>query len=229
MSSQPNSVNPLAYIGVTPATPAPVTFQTRAPTSDDVKNFRLSTIWIDKDADTVYMLVDNSGGVATWNNLGGGAGDLSTLTMPDLTVITPVANNINFLDGAGIAITGTGDDVTIAATATPFKITWSVIATATKTIVVNEGYFANRGAGVTFTLPATAALGDIFYVSAIDAGGWTIGQSAGQSIRIGNQITTTGGGGSLASTAIGNTVCVVCSVANTGFNVISSMGNITVV
>lgn len=229
MSTQPNSVNPLSYIGSTPATPAPVTFQSRAPTTDDVKNFRISTIWIDKTADSAYMLVDNSGGTATWISLGAGSGQLSTLTMPDATVISPVANNINFVDGAGIAITGSGDDITVTATITPFLIAWSVITAATKTIVVNEGYFANRGAGVAFVLPATSAVGDVFYVSGIDAGGWSITQSAGQNIRIGNQISTTGGGGSLASTAIGDSVFCVCSVANTSWVVQSSMGNITIV
>ena len=229
MSSNLSAINPLSYMGVRPVKPAPVYFKTRAPTTDDLKNFIISTIWIDTDAQNAYMMVDNSAGVATWLNLGTGSSGIQTVTTPDANVVTPVSNNINIVNGAGIAVTGSGDDITITATATPFIITWSVITAATKTIVVNEGYFANKKAGVAFTLPATAAVGDVFYVSAIDAGGWTIGQSIGQSIRLGSSVTTTGGGGSLASTAIGDSVFVVCAVANTDFVAVSGCGNITVV
>jgi hypothetical protein len=229
VSSFLSAVNPLSYLGVRPVTPPPVTFQQRAPTTDDVKNFVLSTIWMDLASENAYMLVDNASGVGTWKILTGGSGSLDTITTPDAVVVTPVANNINFLNGAGISITGSGDNVTVAATAAPFIVPWSVIVAASKTIIVNEGYFANRGGGVAFTLPAAAAVGDVFYLSALHADGWSLGQSAGQSVQIGSFSTTVGGGGSLASNAIGNSIFAVCAVANLTWVVQSSMGNITVV
>jgi len=215
-------------MGVKRLTPPNLSIESDAPTTSDIKNFDLGAVWLDTTTENVYMLVNKDGGVATWQLLGGQQ-DLISITTPDSTVVEPTDGNINFLNGSGITITGSGSDITFTATASPFILQWEVITDATKTIVVNEGYFANRGAGVTFTLPAVSALGDVFYLSAINAGGWILAQNAGQDVRMGNQITTTGAGGSLASTAIGDSLFCVCSVANTSFVVISSMGNITVV
>lgn len=220
--------NPLSYMGVASRNPPAIAIKSDAPTTNDIDNFQIGSIWIDKTTDNVYMLVNKAEGSATWTFIGGAISAIETITTPDSTVVTPVNENVNFLNGSGISITGSGDDITIAATATPFKIEWTVVTDATDDLEVDNGYFANRGAGVTFTLPATAALGDVISVSSINAGGWTIAQNAGQTIHIGNQDSTTGVGGSLASTAIGDTVTLVCSVANTEFVVISSMGNITV-
>jgi hypothetical protein len=228
MSTTLSSLNPLSYMGVKRLTPPNLTVETDAPTTADIKNFDLGALWLDSTANNIYMLVNKDSGIATWQLLGG-ASDLLSITMPDSTIIEPSANNINFLNGSGIAITGSGSSITFTATASPFMIQWSVITDPTKTIVVNEGYFANRGGGVTFTLPAVAAVGDVFYVSSILADGWTIAQNAGQNIRIGNQISTTGVGGSLSSTAIGDSIFCVCSVANTSFVAQSVIGNITVV
>ena len=67
-----------------------------------------------------------------------------------------------------------------------------------------------------------------FVISNINAGGWTLAQNALQTIKMGNDDTTVGIGGSLASSGNGDTVHIICSVANTNFVVISSMGNINV-
>jgi hypothetical protein len=55
-----------------------------------------------------------------------------------------------------------------------------------------------------------------------------ITQGAGQSIQLGSSASTTGVAGYIESTAIGNTVELICQTANTGFKVGSSMGNWTV-
>jgi len=228
MSSNFSGVNPLSYVGVTPATPPPVTFQDRAPTSDDIQNFSLSTIWLDKEGEKAYMLVSKDVGVAIWLPLGGTLNGVQTLTTPDTNVVSPVNGNINFLNGSGMAITGSGDDVTFSTIAPPFMIQWNVITTPTATLVINEGFISNAGGGVTFSLPVTCAVGDVFFVNNVNAGGWTIAQNAGQSIRMGNMTTTVGVGGSLASTDIGDSIAFVCWDANTSFTCTSSMGNITV-
>ena len=61
------------------------------------------------------------------------------------------------------------------------------------------------------------------------AGGWKIAQNASQLIHFGVATTTTGTGGSLASSAQYDVVTMVCSVANTTWTVLSSIGNITYV
>jgi hypothetical protein len=104
-------------------------------------------------------------------------------------------------------------------------ISWSVKTTNTA-IVKNNGYFSN-GSGLVFTLPATAAVGDTFRISNIGTS-FSVAQNAAQSIQFGNQATTSGITGSLASTSIGDSLEIVCNQTNNGFIVISSMGNITV-
>jgi len=82
---------------------------------------------------------------------------------------------------------------------------------------------------VTLTLPATAAIGDIIEVGGKGAGGWKLEQVAGQVIHFGTTNSTTGVGGSLASTNQYDVVRLICTTANTDFRVNSSIGTITVV
>ena len=109
---------------------------------------------------------------------------------------------------------------------TPF---WNETTNSTENLSAGNGYIANNGSLVTYTLPATASIGDTFEITYKGAGGWAVAQNAGQSIRLGNSITTTGVGGSLASTAAGDTIKFTCITANTLFIVTSVIGTITVV
>jgi len=112
----------------------------------------------------------------------------------------------------------------------PTVIAWSVLTGATKAALVNEAYFANYAGTLAFTLPATAAVGDTIQIAQMAASqGWSLAQNAGQTCYIGNTSTTTGAGGSLASTADGDWIEIVCRVANTDFAVNVKSGNITVV
>lgn len=107
--------------------------------------------------------------------------------------------------------------------------TWTVI-TANTGMAVNNGYIANKAGTAILTLPASAAVGDIIRVTGINtATGWQIAQNSGQTIYFGTFNTTTGTGGSLASTQIRDTIELVCVATNTDWNVLSSIGNITVV
>jgi hypothetical protein len=108
--------------------------------------------------------------------------------------------------------------------------TWNDVAAATQTLAANNGYVSDDGATpVTFTLPATAALGSIIEVAGKGSGGWTIAQLAGQQINFGNRQSTLGVGGSLSSTNQYDYVKLLCITANTTYNVIGGVGNITVV
>lgn len=128
--------------------------------------------------------------------------------------------------GTGISVTNAAGSITIAATGS--ILVWSEITAATKTIVVQEAYVANRGTLITFTLPATAALGTEFKIQGLGAGGWKIEQAAGQTIHVGSSASTTGAAGYIASSNQWDAVSIVCVVADTGFSVQSAVGNITV-
>jgi len=108
-------------------------------------------------------------------------------------------------------------------------ITWSEVTGTTQAASVNAGYIANNAGLVTITIPTTAAVGDVVRVTGKGAGGWKIAQNASEIIHFLGTDTTTGTGGSLASTGTYDGVEIVCVVANTEWVVISSMGNITIV
>lgn len=105
--------------------------------------------------------------------------------------------------------------------------TWNTVTTNTA-LVKSNSYFVNAS-GVTFTLPATAAVGDSFTIKGLNVSGWAIAQGTGQSIGMGQFTTTVGTGGSLTSILIGDGITIVCSIANTGFQVIASVGNIALI
>jgi hypothetical protein len=96
-------------------------------------------------------------------------------------------------------------------------------------MAVNTGYLANKGTLLTMTLPATSAVGSVVRIAGMNAGLWKIAQAANQYIKFGNQATTIGVGGSLASVLTYDCVELVCIVADLGWVVTSSVGNITVV
>ncbi len=132
--------------------------------------------------------------------------------------------------GTNISITPTANTITIASTGAA-SFAWSVI-TANQTIAVNNGYICNKAGTLTLALPATAIVGDLIEVTGINtATGWQITQAANQQIFFGTSSTTLGATGTLTSSAIRDSIKLVCVVAgaSTVYNVISSVGNITIV
>lgn len=116
-------------------------------------------------------------------------------------------------------------------TTTVTSLAWSLLdsATTAQTLVMNRGYIADSSSLVTFTLPTTATPGDVVAVVNRGSGGWIIAQNASQSIRVIGVTTTTGTGGSLASTNRGDVVYLVCETADVGFKALWVMGNLTYV
>ena len=98
------------------------------------------------------------------------------------------------------------------------------------TIVPDKRYLVNNGASlVTLSLPTTAAFGTQIEIAGLSSGGWTLTQAAGQAINFGSKSTTTGVGGSLSSSNQNDYIKLLCVTANTTWNVIGSIGNITIV
>lgn len=140
------------------------------------------------------------------------------------TGVDPVAATITA--GAGIAISNGAGTITISAGGG--GLSWSVVTGASQVMVVNNGYIANRAGTVAFTLPTTSAVGDLLAVTGINtATGWTIAHTTNQQIFFGTSSTTITTG-SLASVNIRDTVYLVCVIANLTWNVVDSIGNITV-
>lgn len=155
---------------------------------------------------------------------GSGGGGITTI---DGDTGSATGATVNIIGGTGITTSASGDTLTIDATGTGF--TWSIIA-ANQTAAVNHGYWCNKAGTLALALPATSAVGDTIKVININTAlGWQITQAAGQRIFFFATPTTLGASGSLASTAVGDAIEIVCRVANTIWDVQSSGGNITVV
>lgn len=107
-------------------------------------------------------------------------------------------------------------------------LNWSVI-TANQAAVINSGYIVNAAALATISLPTTAALGSLLEIVGIGAGGWRLGQAAGQQVIFGSIANTSGAGGQLNSTHQRDSIRLVCVAADTTWQVISSVGNIDVI
>lgn len=134
---------------------------------------------------------------------------------------------LNVVGSAGTTVSASGNTITIGVSGS--GMTWSRI-TASKTLAVNNGYFCvSPGGAISLALPATSNVGDEIEIALKGATSFTITQSAGQSIEIGNQITTVGVGGSLTSTQQGDVLRMVCMNTNLTWQIMSSIGNLTVV
>lgn len=137
-----------------------------------------------------------------------------------------LANTIFLLGQGNLSVVGNPGTNTLTIMDTGLTA-WNKIS-ASQTLVVNNGYFCTGGGTLALLLPATSAVGDQINVSLAGSTGWSITQAAGQQVKIGNQQTTAGVGGSLNSTQQGDSISMVCLTANLTWVVINSMGNPTV-
>jgi len=178
-------------------------------------------------------------GLFNANAMVSATGSISQGTFVQLNAGDAVSFNCmsNLNGGGGTKNIGVGGAVTPAQTfisgfivaGASSPVSWSVI-TANQTAAINRGYITNKAGTLALLLPAIAAVGSIVRVTGINtATGTQITQAAGQQIFFGTSSTTLGVGGSLTSTNIRDSLEMVCVVANTTFNVISSVGNWTVV
>lgn len=117
--------------------------------------------------------------------------------------------------GAGISITNGSNSISISATGSG---TVATISGTSQAGAVNTMYIALNAGQTTLTLPATYAVGDDIRLigSTANTGGWVVTASSGDTIRVNN--STTSSGGTVTSSAVtGQTIELVCDVANTSW------------
>lgn len=136
-------------------------------------------------------------------------------------------NTINIVGSGSITVAGNPGTNTLTISTSALSETWHLIG-ASQTLVPNNGYICISGGTLSLLLPAVSSVGDIIEITLDGSTGFSITQGA-QSIRLANDITTFGAGGSISSTKQGDTVRMVCQIANTKWNVLSSMGNLTII
>ena len=123
---------------------------------------------------------------------------------------TPSSNNLNVLGGGGIQTAGSGATLTIAVSGGGF--TWTDVTSATQSLVVQNGYLTDRGAGVTYTLPATASIGDEIRIVG-KLGLATITPNANQQILIGSLSGSVGVTGTAVATNVGDCIDLICTTS----------------
>jgi hypothetical protein len=177
-----------------------------------------------------------------------GAGTFSAITVTNHNVLLGAASNgitslaltngqlaigstgadpsaANITAGTGISITNGAGSITINGVGS--GLTWTKI-TADQTGAVNNGYILNKAGVLTLTMPSTAAIGDVIAVININtaASGKILSANPGQ-LQLGSSLATANTG-SFTSTALGDTMYLVCTTANTTWYAIGVTGNWTV-
>lgn len=145
----------------------------------------------------------------------------------DVGSALPAAGIVNIVGGAGISTSGAGNTVTITATGAGY--TWNTVAGISQALVKDNGYINANVALTTFTLPATAAVGDTFQIAGQGAGGWSIAQNAGQTIHVSGVSSTVGVLGTVSSNNRRDCIELVCTVVDTEFTAVDFVGTLTVV
>lgn len=156
-------------------------------------------------------LVTNAAGVTTWTPLTDGQ-----IIIGD-TVGTPLAATLTA--GTNITITNGAGTITISATGSSGFI-WTVVSGTSQAMSSNNGYISNNAGLVTFTLPASSAVGDEAAVVGKGTGGWLIQCGVGQTVVIGSSTTTSAG--SVASTHAKDSIYLVCTASNTEWTVLGA-------
>lgn len=160
---------------------------------------------------------------------GGGGSPILTLTGNSGGAVSPTGNNVNIVGSGGTTVVGNPGTSTLTISVSGMGMTWNTIS-ASQTLVKNNGYICiSPGGALALLLPPVSALGDTIEITLDGATSFSLTQGAGQSVRYGNQATTAGVGGSLTTTQQGDTIRLVCQTANLKWNVLSSLGNLTVV
>jgi hypothetical protein len=177
--------------------------------------------------------------------LGVGNLSLATNTLSSTTgniILAPVSGSRVSINSAytlpsadgtnGQVLTTSGSGTLSFQTPVTTLMPWTRIETGTTAVnlVANNGYImANTTANVTFTLPATAQVGDTFQIlNIISAFDFIIKCSPATELYLGNTPGPFGTSGEVRSTDVGDWVEIVCSDEDSSFIACARQGNFIV-
>ena len=156
----------------------------RDPTVND--KYLTGTFSINLDNGNAWQLSAYIIGVPQWTYLGGGA-SLAHFTLPNTAIITPVSGNINFVNGANVSITGSGNNIIVSAETGSQAVHYTPVNHSMSPYVVQlSDYYlgvTTNGGAVTIQLPNDPATGTVYIVK----------DSAGDSEANAITVTTIGG------------------------------------
>lgn len=146
-------------------------------------------------------------------------------------LIGSTAGNANWASltstGGSVAFTTGANTLNLEANG---SVMWTAMSTSGALAVNTARFNTLAGTLLTATLPATAVVGSVIYLQGTEAGsgGWKIAQNASQNVQLCSTSTTVGTAGYVASTSNSDGIQLLCVVANTTFQVIGAVGNITI-
>ncbi len=148
----------------------------------------------------------------------------SFITNPVTLTATPALGVLTFAGAGGVVVSGDGASTITITGDGGSGLPWSEVAVNTA-MLVNNGYIVNSGVNVNMTLPATASVGERLRILRKGAGSVTISQNAGQQIFFNASSTTVGVAGTMVTTAVRETLELLCITDNTQWQVLSNEGN----
>lgn len=226
MTSPTNSQN-VKYLAINAARSPRIYIFENAPQPSNWRGFQLLDEAYVPSTKKWYKLLSLAGNQADWQLQASDTNDFISEVVTDAGTAIPVANIVNMVGGTGCNTSAIGNTITINSTGGGYE--WQVVTTPTKTIETNKAYFANFALGVTFTLPATANIGDSFKIVSVD-GIITINQLVNQQIIFGNTTTSLGNAGALIGTSSGDVIEIGCWDTNNNWIVINGpQGNFGVI
>ena len=192
-------------------------------TSTFADTYSASTILYSNGANTVTGLATANRAVLT--TTAAGVPVMTALATDGQVIIGSTAGApaaATLTAGTGITIANGSNTITINATGGGLAI--ATIAGTTQSAAVNTTYIALNVGQTTVTLPAVYAVGDIIRLigSTANVAGWIVTAAAGDTA-IYNGSTTSAGGTLTSSALAGQTVELICDVANTSWVVFATV------
>lgn len=136
------------------------------------------------------------------------------------TDVYPAVDTTDFTQ----APTGTTKKYTIAQLQTFMgALTIVPVSGSTATIQGGNAYIINNAGPTILTLNTVQPLGSLIYIVGNGVGQWTVDQTSGQSIQIGNVSSTIGVGGSVSSNDVNDCLIMMCTTANTKFVMLAAV------
>lgn len=194
---------------------------------DDAGDYLSTAMFVSRATGDVTFYFDIVAANFSGDSSGTNTGDQFTSIATETLLGNPTGSSAAataFGIGAGLAFAGGLLTADGSSGLNIVEVTGTTQAMAADTI-----YIANNASLVTFTLPATFAVGALFGVIGFGAGGWKISQNSGQIIHIGNEATTTGTAGYVSSTNQFDSLTLVSASTNSALvTAWGPQGNITV-
>jgi hypothetical protein len=146
---------------------------------------------------------------------GGSTGFLKSLTGNDSVVVYgDGSGNINLLGSGALTVTGNAGTFTETITLSKGGFIWTDVTSGTQTLAAQNGYITDDAGGVTYTLPASGALGDTIKIVG-KSGLATITPNALQQILVGSISGTVGSTGTCVSNNAGDCIELICITVGT--------------